>query len=41
MKQITLIALLFSTIISAQTDQKIYDIIDAISADRIKADVKT
>ena len=27
--------------LSAQTDQKIYDIIDAISVDRIKADVQT
>lgn len=33
--------LLISIIISAQTDQKIYDIIDAISAERIKNDVKT
>jgi Zn-dependent M28 family amino/carboxypeptidase len=30
-----------SITISAQTDQKIYDIIDAISAERIKNDVKT
>lgn len=33
--------LLVSIIISAQNDQKIYDIIDAISAERIKNDVKT
>ena len=33
--------LLVSIIISAQTDQKIYDIINAISAERIKNDVKT
>ena len=30
-----------SFILNAQTDQKIYDIIDAVSAERIKADVKT
>ena len=41
MKKITLLFLLFTVIISAQTDQKIYDIINAVSADRIKADVKT
>lgn len=33
--------LLVSITISAQTDQKIYDIIEAISAERIKNDVKT
>lgn len=32
---------LLVTIVSAQTDQKIYDIIDAISAERIEKDVKT
>jgi Zn-dependent M28 family amino/carboxypeptidase len=41
MKKITLFFLLFTTIILSQTDQKIYDIIDAVSEDRIKADVKT
>ena len=40
MKKITLLLVLFTTIVTAQTDQKIYDIIDAVSADRIKADVK-
>jgi len=29
------------TILTAQTDQRIYDIIDAVSEDRIKVDVKT
>lgn len=34
--------MLFVTLsISAQTDAKIYDIINAVSAERIKADVKT
>ncbi len=33
--------LLFSLTIYSQTDSKIYDIIEAISADRIKKDVKT
>ncbi len=41
MKNITILFLLLTTILSAQTDEKIYDIIDAVSADRIKADVKT
>lgn len=41
MKKITLLFLIIATTISAQTDQKIYDIIDAISEDRIKSDVKT
>lgn len=40
MNKITLFILLVSATISAQTDAKIYDIVDAISADRIKADVK-
>ncbi len=40
MKKITFLFILFTAIITAQTDQKIYDIIDSISADRIKADVK-
>ena len=40
MKKLTFALLLFSTIIIAQTDQKVYDIVDAVSADRIKSDVK-
>jgi hypothetical protein len=38
---ITSLLFLFSSILFAQTDQKIYDIIDAVSAERIKKDVKT
>ncbi|MDB2384986.1 M28 family metallopeptidase [Polaribacter sp.] len=41
MKKITLLLLLFTTIISSQTDSKIYDIINAVSESRIKNDVKT
>jgi Zn-dependent M28 family amino/carboxypeptidase len=43
MKQLIriLLFLFISITISAQTDQKIYDIVDAVSADRIKADIKT
>ncbi|WP_166385156.1 M28 family peptidase [Polaribacter sp. 11A2H] len=41
MKKITLLFLLMSISISAQTDLKIYDIINAVSADNIKADIKT
>jgi Zn-dependent M28 family amino/carboxypeptidase len=40
MKKITLLFSLISSITFAQTDAKIYDIIDAVSADSIKADVK-
>ena len=40
MKNISILFFLFTTILSAQTDKKIYDIIDAVSADRIKTDVK-
>ena len=40
-KTLTTFALFTTLILSAQTDQKIYDIIDNISADRIKKDVKT
>ena len=41
MKKITLLLLLlFITISSAQTNQKIYDIIDAISAERIGKDIQ-
>ena len=36
------LAFLFTIVsISAQTDVKIYDIINDVSADRIKADIKT
>ncbi len=42
MKQILITTLLLFTISSfSQTDQKLYDIIDTVSADRIKNDVKT
>ena len=41
MKKLTFLFLLATITFSAQTDQKIYDIINAVSADRIKADVKT
>jgi hypothetical protein len=41
MKKFTLLFLLITFSISAQTDAKIYDIINAISADRIKVAVKT
>ncbi|MCR8668545.1 M28 family metallopeptidase [Aestuariibaculum sp. M13] len=42
MKQTTIYILLFFTsIITAQTNQKIYDIIDAISAERIEKDIET
>ncbi len=41
MKKLTLLFLFFSLSLTAQTDQKIYDIIDAVSADRIKKDIKT
>ena len=40
MKKITVIFLLLATVLSAQTDTRIYDIIDAVSEERIKADVK-
>ncbi len=41
MKKITTLLFLFvSVALAAQTDAKIYDIINAVSADRIKADVK-
>jgi len=40
MKKLTLLCLVFTSIISAQTDQKIYDIINSVSEDRIKTDVK-
>ena len=38
---LTTVLLLFTISSFSQTDQKIYDIIDAVSADRIKQDVKT
>ena len=41
MKYLYLLFLCTTTSLVSQTDQKIYDIIDAISEDRIKADVKT
>lgn len=42
MKKIILpILLLGSTLLTAQTQQKIYDIIDSVSAERIKKDIKT
>jgi hypothetical protein len=41
MKNISILFLLFTIAISGQTDSKIYDIINAVSAKRIKADVKT
>jgi Zn-dependent M28 family amino/carboxypeptidase len=40
-KLITSVAICFAITITAQTDQKIYDIINAVSADRIKTDIKT
>ena len=42
MKKIAITALiLFSITVMGQNDIKLYDIIDAVSADRIKQDVKT
>ncbi len=42
MKKLTLLSLLFiSCSLFAQTDQRMYDIIDAVSAERLKKDVKT
>ncbi|MDO6674684.1 M28 family peptidase [Tenacibaculum sp. 1_MG-2023] len=41
MRKLTVLFLLISTTISAQTDTKIYDIINAVSADRIKTDITT
>ena len=42
MKNIILALLLFSiTFLSAQTNQKLYDIIDAVSAERLEKDVQT
>ena len=40
-KSLNIFALLITIVLTAQTDQKIYNIIDAVSADRIKADIKT
>ncbi len=40
-KTLTTFALFATIILTAQTDQKIYDIIDNVSADRIKKDIKT
>ena len=39
--KLTALALVFTSILFAQTDSKIYDIIDSVSADRIKSDDKT
>ncbi|MGG6231897.1 M28 family peptidase [Tenacibaculum sp. SDUM215027] len=41
MRKFTVLFFLISTTISAQTDTKIYDIINTVSADRIKADITT
>lgn len=41
MKKLLFLFLLISSSLFSQTDQKIYDIIDAVSADRIKKDIKT
>jgi len=41
MKNISFLFLLLTMAVSAQTDSKIYDIIAAVSAERIKSDVKT
>jgi len=42
MKKLLILPLFFISILTfSQTDQKIYDIIDAVSADRIQKDVKT
>lgn len=41
MRKLTVLFLLISTTVSAQTDTKIYDIINAVSADRIKTDITT
>lgn len=42
MKKLLTLSFLFSSLLLfSQTDQKIYDIIDAVSADRIKKDIKT
>jgi hypothetical protein len=41
MKKITLLFFIFSSVIVAQTDSKIYDIINSISEERLKKDVKT
>ena len=41
MKKITFLLFLITVFATAQTDQKIYDIIETVSADRIKKDIKT
>ena len=41
MKKITFLFLVVFSFSNAQTDSKIYDIINAVSADRIKTDIKT
>jgi len=40
-KTLTIFALFTTIVLTGQTDQKIYDIIDNVSADRIKSDIKT
>ena len=40
-KLVVAIAVLFSLNVNAQTDSKIYDIIDAVSEERLRSDVKT
>ena len=41
MKNISILCFLFTTVVSGQTDSKIYDIIKAVSADRIESNIKT
>ncbi|WNW02687.1 M28 family metallopeptidase [Tenacibaculum sp. HL-MS23] len=41
MKKLTLLFFIITSTLIAQTDAKIYDIINTISSDRIKADIKT
>ncbi|HCY97327.1 M28 family metallopeptidase [uncultured Polaribacter sp.] len=41
MKNISILCFLFTAVVSGQTDSKIYDIIKAVSADRIESNIKT
>ena len=41
MKKLTLLLFILSVSIQAQTDTKIYNIVNAVSADRIKTDITT
>lgn len=41
MKKLLLVLFIFSVSIQAQTDRKMYDIINSVSADRIKTDITT